>query len=556
MSHTLFVIEAPGKSDKLREILSQTKGLGDFEVVATRGHFCRMPSELDPLYIDDNLRETARHADEVTKKLLLDGCDGAKEVVIATDSDAEGEVIARDVFSIVSGVAPVISRMKFLAIARDSIVEAYHSRKPFDEKPAYSGDARRVFDRLMGAALCDREKKIYSGRVQAALLNFVGKREPVAGEAVVALRASDGGRDFIAKVPYTKSQEDVVMRLVESASKMEPVDVASRVSTVTSRPWGFGDAVVKAHVATGMPVSRVSEVMQGLYESGKMTYPRSSARAIHESTVSSLERIAKEHRVKFDASRVPTLYGNGVDGVSVSHPSPAPLVGVDLNAPLRTLSPEDRVLSVITRNLMESGISRVVEVADLTGCEGLPQSLSFSRVDRPLSWERAVTPGLVKYDPQASMILLMQSAGIGRPSTLVSHADKFVERGLLGEDMRLSEKGRQWLDSLPKAFGKISPALLEFAFDLLPGTPQERLRTIVAMIGDAGSEVIRRFEEITKGEFPNLPDRADVQLRSQRLQESIRERRAIEAGVIGGKPTAVSPEPSFTPVLTPLTASR
>lgn len=555
MQHTLFVIEAPGKTAKLKEVLSQIPGVGSFAVVATRGHFCRMPDGLDPLYIDDNLKETNRQPDPVTTKILKDGCRGATEVVIATDADAEGEVIARDVFKTVSEICQNVTRMRFLAISRASIDESFKARQPFSEKMAYSGDTRRIFDRMMGAALCDGEKRIFSGRVQAALLNFVSKKDPIIGEATIALRADDGGRDFVAKVPYSASQKERVQELIDAAGSQPAAGVGSRASGVIAKPWGFGESVVRAHVATGMPVPKVSEIMQGLYESGKMTYPRSSARAIHESTISALERIAKDHRIKFDSSRVPTLYGNGADGVTVSHPSPAPLVGVDLTAPLRTLSPEDRVLAVLTRNLLEAGISQTVEAPDLTGRPEWLSSLSFSRIDRPLPWDRSVKAGMLRYDAQASVILLMQQTGIGRPSTLVSHADKFVSRGLVDENMRLTGKGRQWLESLPTAFGKISPALLEFAFDLLPGTPQDRLKTIISMIGDAGSEVIKRFEEITGAQFPDLPDRADVQLRSQRLQESIRQRRAIEAGVIGGKPQEVV-APVVAPVLTPVSAKR
>jgi DNA topoisomerase-1 len=530
MGHTLFVIEAPGKVETMKKLLADIRGLGDFRIVATRGHFLSMPPGLDPLNIDENLNEEGREPNQFVVDRLLEESAGAKEIVLATDADAEGEVIARDAGVVLQGRADIISRMRFRAVALDALVEAYEDRTVWQPATAYAGDTRRILDRLMGAALSNSKTGVYTGRVQSALLSSISKVTPPAGEVIIELPAADGGRPFMAKLPFRADQREQVEQLAEKVKKLAPASVGESKQEVREKPWSFGQAIVRAHVATGMPVKQVSQIFQTLYENGKMTYPRSSATAVHESTVSTLEKLAKRHKVRFNRQQLPTIKGNGVDGVSVSHPSPAPLVEVAVDSPLRSMPPEERVLAVLTRNLIASGTEQLVERPDLSGHPEWAQKMEFSRVDRALPWERNVKAKVIDYDPEATIMLALMQAGVGRPSTLVSHAEKFMGRGLVDQEFNLTEKGQKWLNSLPSAIGRISPAMLESAFDLLSGAPEERVRTIVAMMGDAGVEIARRFEEMTGKQFPQLPDPAEMQIKQHKLNEESKLRREIEAG--------------------------
>ncbi len=532
MAHTLFVIEAPGKVESMTKILSEIPRLGAFKVVATKGHFWRMPEALDPLCIDENLQETERHPHEFTKSLLLDGAAGAKEVVLATDADAEGEVIARDAWLIVRELCPKVTRMQFRAVASEAVVEAFSQRAAFNPSLAISGDTRRILDRIMGAALSDKDAGFFSGRVQAAMLAGLSKKEAVIGEAHVHLPAADGGRPFVAKIAYTRSQRERVQQIVEAAAKVPAVAVAKVEVKTTKKPLSFGAAVVEVNKATGMPVGQVAQVMQGLYERGRMSYPRSSAQAIHASTLSTLERIAKKHKIRFDTQSIPTIVGNGIDGVTVSHPSPAPLVDVDVTAVLRTMAAEERVLAVLTRGLIESGVPRPVERPDVASGPEWLQHLEFERVSKPLPWEKLPAAGLKQLDQQAALVQFMVSAGIGRPSTLVSHAEKFASRGLVDAELGLTEKGREWLQKLPPTLLRVSPQMLEQAFDLLRGSAPERVRMVVAMMGDAGVELAKRFEEVSGKSFPELPDHAQMQMTSQKLSQDIKRRKDMEAGLL------------------------
>jgi DNA topoisomerase-1 len=547
MAHTLFVIEAPGKVETLRGLLAGIPGLGDFQIVATRGHFWRMPQGLDPLYIDENLKEQERKPDDFVVQRLLEGVEGATEVVLATDADAEGEVIARDVALVLGSKAPLLSRMRLRALALDAVIAAYEARGEFRPQTAASGDTRRVLDRIMGATLMDRAKKVFSGRVQSALLTAISKKAPPVGEAIIQLNAADGGRPFIARVPFAGDERSKAEILVDRVLALPPAKVGSEEERVRAKPWTFGEAVVHAHAATGMPVGKVATAMQSLYESGRMSYPRSSATAVHESTLSTLEKIAKHHKIKFDRRNIPTIHGNGVDGVSVSHPSAAPLGEVDVASALKTLSPEERVLAVIGRNLVASGVQQVIQKPDLEGYPEWMKKLEFERVEKALPWERNLKARMVDYDPEAAAMLAMMKTGVGRPSTLVSHAEKFMSRGLVDANFNLTEKGRDWVKALPPSIGKISPALLEYAFDLLPGSPEERVRAIMAMIGEAGADIVKRFEEVSGHKFPELPDRAEVQLKANKLKEEIKIRREIEAGRV--QPEVLQkPEFKSTPI--------
>jgi DNA topoisomerase-1 len=46
----------------------------------------------------------------------------------------------------------------------------------------------------------------------------------------------------------------------------------------------------------------------------------------------------------------------------------------------------------------------------------------------------------------------MSNCGLGRPSTIVNHVGKFIERGLVDADFALTEKGQAWTQRIGELF--------------------------------------------------------------------------------------------------------
>lgn len=204
MAKGLVVIEAPGKVSTLTAVL---RGLGyGWSVVATRGHFCRSPASLWPLEVTSKYEETARHADVRVQRELRVAAKN-RTVFVATDDDAEGDVIARDVAAALQGVATQITRIRIRSITPAGVREALGAHEPVDPRQARQGDARRILDRLIGHTFS--RKGAPAGRILTPMLASMRRRAPVVGVVRLVVASADGGAPWRAEVPFTAAEREM-----------------------------------------------------------------------------------------------------------------------------------------------------------------------------------------------------------------------------------------------------------------------------------------------------------------------------------------------------------
>ena len=143
--NTLVIVESPNK------VASIGKYLGEGHTVAsTKGHFADIPERKGSVDVnngfamDYRVTEKGAAVVEELRRLLA----GADELVIATDADREGEMIAHLLVEFLAPRVPV-SRARFNAITADAIREAMENRGVIDEKLVEAARARRALDFLV-----------------------------------------------------------------------------------------------------------------------------------------------------------------------------------------------------------------------------------------------------------------------------------------------------------------------------------------------------------------------------------------------------------------------
>ena len=456
MAQALVVIEAPGKRAGLSDVLWRA-GYRDFEVVATAGHIASNPSGLRPLGITSSYRETAyriREDREAACERIREAAQHATGVIyLATDDDQEGDVIARDVLFMV--IAPEdrarVRRVRLKALSPGEVAKAFEDAQPFDPLSAAKGDARRVLDRLIGA-LSSAEGAV--GRVQGSLLLALAAQKPIIGVATYSANADDGGPDWVATKPIHAGDdypEPVALNVGLSCGHEAD-------TTMGSRPLNFGEIVLAGSLETGASATEVSTAMQGLYERGQLTYPRSSARMLSEESARRVDVIARMNGAGFDASRF-TAVRTGVSDAEHGHEAPNPAaLEIPLNRNDALLTLDERVLVLVARNLVDCGVRCTFQQPTLGALQKIPDELAG------LGWHRKtdvaarfyggepVAAGFKPWTQEQSLLHLMQANGLGRPSTLVEHVTKFVSRGLVDEGLELTAKGRDWCANVGAIF--------------------------------------------------------------------------------------------------------
>lgn len=485
MTNNLFIIEAPGKKRLLQDLLKKA-GIRDAEVVATVGHICKNPEHLNPISIDADYKETAYGLDPSKERLcheIMAAAKQAKKIYIATDDDQEGDVIARDVamYCIDDNDRNKAFRMRLKALVPSEVGSSMSQAKPIGFNDAARGDARRIIDRLIGGL---SEGQVPVGRVQGSLLLMLGKQQPVLGVKTFCMESKDGRGLWIAKCPIFSKEEIPENTVVECSASVG----CSHISTVSGTVMNYNEILLAASLSLNESVTDVSRSMQSLYENGRLSYPRSKANSITPESFNRLQAIASISGAGFDISKFNHVRA-GDDKQAHEAPNPQ-TIDIPINRDISMMTMDEKVLVHITRNLIECGIPCKYEEPCHEDVSSLPlpmQSLEWHRV-APLGqrlWEdKPNEPGVQLWTLEQSMLHFSNYNQMGRPSTIVSHLQKFLGRGLINKELSLSEKGKQWHEQIDNLFGsKNISKIIETYLDINDQAPSKMVSELISLCG-------------------------------------------------------------------------
>lgn len=447
----LFVIEAPGKKKNVAKMLWKCS-VRDVEIVATVGHIASNPDGFRPIGINSNYEESSyqlmaskvRIAIEIRRLSEL-----ASEIFLATDDDQEGDVIARDVarFCINAEDSAKVKRLRLKAISPTEFHKAYTEATAFDFMSAAKGDARRVIDRLIGSLSSDLGAV---GRVQGSLLLTLQNQVPIIGIATYSI-ACEHGDTWIARQPIYAG--DGIPKVFEFDGKLSPA--SSNTTVLTNKAWSFEDILLNVSLATGEEIGRISDGMQELYERGELTYPRSRDRAVSRDSLKRINMIAKTAGATFNEKIFKAVRDSNGEH---THESPNPaVINVPLNQPVEFLSLDQKILVLLTRNLIDGATPCQFQTPRLSDLAELPDAIGKLNWQRTTvlgdrSWESQTVPGFQKWTKEQSLLFHMTKNGLGRPSTIISHLNKFLDRNLVDQDFCFTKKGAEWSFNIGELF--------------------------------------------------------------------------------------------------------
>jgi DNA topoisomerase I len=458
MSRDLVIIEAPGKLRTLHSIFDQI-GL-HADICATIGHFLENPADLRDIaieYRDGQFVETKRQPQRIDSFAYLREqirrCEG--RILIATDNDAEGCVIASDVAALIDamGVRTPVYRMTFGGLDRESVEAALNTLRPVEESEARPGTARRITDRLIASRLSGFENGPPVGRVQSALLGLAEQGIPHS-QLHLKMPAADGGKPFVGKMPVAGACNPAQLLAELGVANLSPAAVAESRASTMATPLNFSDALLALNAGMDLNVERAGELLQQMYEAGDISYPRTQSRAFTGAGVDAAARLARLKGIMaFKRGMVATMTPSTREPhEAIRVLNEGLLARLDIGKPLKLQPTErDAALTIIARQSVCAGIPVQRAVPDLQGAPAWARSIEWHRDTRRvvLPWATPDPAPIQTLDPAAAVLTAMSANAIGRPSTVAGHAARFIERGLVDEQLMLSAKGRALLDRAP-----------------------------------------------------------------------------------------------------------
>ncbi|GAA7317297.1 type I DNA topoisomerase [Helicobacter pylori] len=485
MKH-LIIVESPAKAKTIKNFLDK-----NYEVIASKGHVRDLSKfalgiKIDetgftPNYVvDKDHKELVKQIIELSKK--------ASTTYIATDEDREGEAIGYHVACLIGGKLESYPRIVFHEITQNAILNALKTPRKIDMSKVNAQQARRFLDRIVGFKLSSLIsskiiKGLSAGRVQSAALKLVIDREreikafkPLTYFTLDAyfephleaqLISYKGNKLKAQELIDEKKAQEIKNELEKESYAISSIVKKSKKSP-TPPPFMTSTLQQSASSLLGFSPTKTMSIAQKLYEGvatpqgvmGVITYMRTDSLNIaKEALEEARNKILKDYGKDYLPPKA-KAYSSKNKNAQEAHEAIRPTsVVLEPNALKDYLKPEElKLYALIYKRFLASQMqdalfeSQSVVVAcekgefkasgrkllfdgyyKILGNDDKDKLLPNLKENDPIKLEKLESNAHVTEPParysEASLIKVLESLGIGRPSTyaptisLLQHRD-------------------------------------------------------------------------------------------------------------------------------------
>ncbi|WQZ05345.1 type I DNA topoisomerase [Helicobacter pylori] len=473
MKH-LIIVESPAKAKTIKNFLDK-----NYEVIASKGHVRDLSKfalgiKIDetgftPNYVvDKDHKELVKQIIELSKK--------ASTTYIATDEDREGEAIGYHVACLIGGKLESYPRIVFHEITQNAILNALKTPRKIDMSKVNAQQARRFLDRIVGFKLSSLisskiTKGLSAGRVQSVALKLVIDKEreikafkPLTYFTLDALFESHLEAQLISyKGNKLKAQELIdekkaqeIKNELEKESYIISSIVKKSKKSPTPPPFMTSTLQQSASSLLGFSPTKTMSIAQKLYEGvatpqgvmGVITYMRTDSLNIaKEALEEARNKILKDYGKDYLPPKA-KVYSSKNKNAQEAHEAIRPTsIILEPNALKDYLKPEElKLYALIYKRFLASQMqdalfeSQSVVVAcekgefkasgrkllfdgyyKILGNDDKDKLLPNLKENDPIKLKKLESNAHVTEPParysEASLIKVLESLGIGRPST-------------------------------------------------------------------------------------------------------------------------------------------
>ncbi|KOS32994.1 type I DNA topoisomerase [Helicobacter pylori] len=473
MKH-LIIVESPAKAKTIKNFLDK-----NYEVIASKGHVRDLSKfalgiKIDetgftPNYVvDKDHKELVKQIIELSKKASI--------TYIATDEDREGEAIGYHVACLIGGKLESYPRIVFHEITQNAILNALKTPRQIDMSKVNAQQARRFLDRIVGFKLSSLisskiTKGLSAGRVQSVALKLVIDREreikafkPLTYFTLDAYFESHLEAQLISyKGNKLKAQELIdekkaqeIKNELEKESYIISSIVKKSKKSPTPPPFMTSTLQQSASSLLGFSPTKTMSIAQKLYEGvatpqgvmGVITYMRTDSLNIaKEALEEARAKILKDYGKDYLPPKA-KVYSSKNKNAQEAHEAIRPTsITLEPNALKDYLKPEElKLYTLIYKRFLASQMqdalfeSQSVIVAcekgefkasgrkllfdgyyKILGNDDKDKLLPNLKENDPIKLEKLESNAHVTEPParysEASLIKVLESLGIGRPST-------------------------------------------------------------------------------------------------------------------------------------------
>ena len=497
--YSLVIVESPAKCNKIEQILGN-----GFKCIASYGHLRELKG-LESINVDNNfepsfiISENKKAQAAKIKKLIK----GAREVILASDDDREGEAIAWHICDIFKLPVSKTRRIIFHEITSTAIKNAVNNPTFINMDKVYAQIARQVLDIIVGFKLSpilwskisyNTKTSLSAGRCQSPALRLVYDNQKDIDSSPGRKVYNTSGRftsmnlEFVLN--YNHEDESKMTIFLESSVDHKHIYNCSKEREVKKNPpEPYTTSTLQQAASNEMRLSpkNTMSLCQKLYEGGYITYMRTDSKTYSKEFIQSMkESIKDKYEDKFIRKDIDKLSERSVSEeegknkktskeenvAQEAHEAIRP-TDLDIEVIPELGDQASKLYKLIWKNTMESCMSTAI-YNSLTSTITAPEDKLYK-----YSAEQVVFPGwksvggyekvskeyaflkslknnavvqykkiiskvsikdLISRYTEARLVQALEKKGIGRPSTFSSLIDKVQERGYV---IKTDVKGKE-----------------------------------------------------------------------------------------------------------------
>jgi DNA topoisomerase I len=297
----LVIVESPGKIKKIETILNKLFPQNKFIVKASYGHIIDLDKKKISVDIKNNFTPVYKVIDSKKSNIIKsfkDTCKKVDHVLLATDEDREGEMIAWSIAKELRLKDP--KRIIFNSITEKDLKYAVENPTKINYNIVDAQKVRRILDRIVGFEISpilwkNIGNSSSAGRVQSVVVRLIVDKEEEINNffknkltSIYKITGELSFDDEILKcnlvddknkspnIDNKKEAMKLMKKIVKSKFKVVGI---SKKETLRRSPPPFTTSTLQQEASRrlGYSLKRTMSVAQKLYEKGYITYMRTDS---------------------------------------------------------------------------------------------------------------------------------------------------------------------------------------------------------------------------------------------------------------------------------------
>ena len=294
MSYTLLIVESPAKCGKIEKYL----GPG-YKVLGSYGHITHL-SNLKQIEFENNYKPNFEIAESKKSQVskLKQAILKAKEVILATDDDREGEAIAWHISEVFNLNPTTTKRIIFHEITEKAIKHALANPGVINMNLVYAQQGRQILDLIVGFKISpilwkhivsNTKNSLSAGRCQTPALRLVydNYKEIQSSPGKLSFNTTGvfSGKNIIFPLNHNHVSHDEIKEFLElSKTHTHILSKETEKQTKKNPPCPFTTSGLQQAANNIMHISPkdTMALAQKLYEGGYITYMRTDSKVYSE----------------------------------------------------------------------------------------------------------------------------------------------------------------------------------------------------------------------------------------------------------------------------------